>query len=240
MAERATQERERLLAVVAHDLRNPLGVVTMYAEMLASMQPDDADAYTRAALATIHESTAGMQRLVEDLLDVSASRQGVLRIHRAEQHVGAAMAEAERLLRPLATARGVTLDVTPYDGAADATGTLDAGRLSQVLSNLVGNAVKFTPPGGAVTVRYAVEDDALAVDVADTGPGIAPEDLAHIFTAFWQRDQRDGRGVGLGLWIARAIVEAHGGRMHVESSASDGTTFSFTLPFADVARRWED
>jgi signal transduction histidine kinase len=85
-----------------------------------------------------------------------------------------------------------------------------------------------------------VDEDVLAVAVTDTGPGIAPEDVPHIFTAFWQRDQRDRRGVGLGLWIARAIVESHGGQMHVESRLARGTTFSFTLPFADPKRRWED
>jgi signal transduction histidine kinase len=239
-AERASQERERLLAVVAHDLRNPLGVVSMYAEMLASMQPEDGDAYTRAALATIHESTASMQRLVEDLLDVSTLRYGALRVLRTEQRIGTVMEEAERMLRPLAAARHVTLAVHAAAADADREIAIDAQRLVQVLSNLVGNAVKFTPPGGAIDVEYTVDEDVLAVAVTDTGPGIAPEDVPHIFTAFWQRDQRDRRGVGLGLWIARAIVESHGGRMHVESRLAEGTTFTFTLPFADPKRRWED
>jgi signal transduction histidine kinase len=91
-----------------------------------------------------------------------------------------------------------------------------------------------------VEVRYAVAGDALAASVADTGPGIAGEDLPHVFTAFWQRDATDRRGVGLGLWIARSIVEAHGGRMRVESRPGEGTTFHFTLPFAETTRRWED
>jgi signal transduction histidine kinase len=239
-AERASQERERLLAVVAHDLRNPLGVVAMYAEMLASLQPEDGDAYTRAALATIHESTAAMQRLVEDLLDVSTLRQGSLRVHRVEQRVGAVMEEAERMLRPLAAARGLSLVVRAMDGAASREGAIDGPRLVQVLSNLVGNAVKFTPPNGTVLVEWDVSPDGVEASVTDEGPGIAPEDLPHIFTAFWQRDQRDRRGVGLGLWIARAIVEAHGGRLHVHSRENEGTTFDFTLPFAATERRWED
>jgi signal transduction histidine kinase len=239
-AERASQERERLLAVVAHDLRNPLGVVGMYAEMLASMQPEDADAYTRAALATIHEGTATMQRLVEDLLDVTALRDGALRIHRVERRVGDPMEESERMLRPLAEARRIAFEVHPEGDAAERVAPIDGPRLMQVLSNLVGNAVKFTPDGGTVTVRYAVEDDVLAVSVSDTGPGIAPEDLPHLFTAFWQREPKDRRGVGLGLWIARAIVEAHGGRVDVESRHGEGTTFHFMLPFSAPARRWED
>jgi signal transduction histidine kinase len=103
--------------------------------------------------------------------------------------------------------------------------------------------VKFTLPGGRVVVRYAVDDGALTASVADTGPGIADEELPHLFTAFWRGDRRGRLGVGLGLWIARAIVEAHGGELHVESrtsGANHGTTFRFTLPLADALRRRED
>jgi signal transduction histidine kinase len=259
-AELATSERERLLAVVAHDLRNPLGAVAMYAEVLASLQPDAADAsppapdaatrrYARAALDTIHASTATMQRLVEDLLDASSLRGGALRIHRAPVAAGAPFAEAERMLRPLAERAGLALHV---GGEAPAAAVpLDAPRVVQLLSNLVGNAVKFTPAGGVVTVRYAVvpagdgapdgaPGGALVGSVADTGPGIAADDLPHLFTAFWHGDRRGRRGVGLGLWIARAIVEAHGGELRVDSRPGAGTTFHFTLPLADVVRRRED
>jgi signal transduction histidine kinase len=239
-AELATRDRERLLAVVAHDLRNPLGAVAMYAEMLASMQPDDGDDYTRAALATIHASAAGMQRLVADLLDASTLQQGALRVRRAERRVGAVFDEAERILRPLAEAGGVRLAVHAAAGAGERCAAVDGVRLVQVLSNLVGNAVKFTPAGGAVDVRYDVTGDGVVASVADTGPGIDPDDLPHLFTAFWRRDRRDGRGAGLGLWIARAIVEAHGGHLRVESRPGHGTTFHFTLPGADAGRRWED
>jgi signal transduction histidine kinase len=134
--------------------------------------------------------------------------------------------------------------------AAGRPAAIDGARVVQLLSNLVGNAVKFTPPGGRVTVRYRVSGDAgadgapaegaLVASVADTGPGIAPEDLPHLFTAFWRGDRRGRRGVGLGLWIARAIVEAHGGELRVEAADGRGTTFHFTLPFADAARRRED
>jgi signal transduction histidine kinase len=181
-----------------------------------------------------------MQRLVEDLLDVTALRDGALRIHRVERRVGDPMEESERMLRPLAEARRIAFEVHPEGDAAERVAPIDGPRLMQVLSNLVGNAVKFTPDGGTVTVRYAVEDDVLAVSVSDTGPGIAPEDLPHLFTAFWQREPKDRRGVGLGLWIARAIVEAHGGRVDVESRHGEGTTFHFMLPFSAPARRWED
>jgi signal transduction histidine kinase len=221
----------------------------MYAEMLATLQPDDpdgtpADAYRRAALATIHASTVGMQRLVEDLLDASSLRGGALRVHRAPCRAGDPFAEAERMLRPLAEAAGLSLAVEAVGGAAERVAPLDAARLVQLLSNLVGNAVKFTPPGGRVAVRYAASDEALEAWVADTGPGIAAEDLPHLFTAFWRGDRRGRRGVGLGLWIARAVVEAHGGELTVTSradaGADRGTTFHFTLPYAAAARRRED
>lgn len=247
-AQRAIRERERLLAVVAHDLRNPLGAVAMYAEVLGSLQPDDgeSDSYTRHALASIHSSTATMQRLVEDLLDAATLRGGALRVHRADRRIGGAFEEAARILRPLADAAEVALVVEPVGGADSAVGPVDGQRLVQLLSNLVGNAIKFTPPGGRVRVTYAVTTDGISASVADTGTGIAPDDLPHLFTAFWRGDDRvvkaDGarRGVGLGLWIAQAIVDAHGGTLRVESQLAEGTTFHFTLPFEATTSRWED
>ncbi|MDF1506118.1 HAMP domain-containing sensor histidine kinase, partial [Roseisolibacter sp. H3M3-2] len=241
-AEAAARERERLLAVVAHDLRNPLGAVALYAEMLAGLQPDDgADPYVRGALATIHDSTTTMQRLVEDLLDASSLRADALRVRRAPTPAGAPFAEAERMLRPLAEARGVTFVVAGAEGCADVALSMDGPRVVQLLSNVVGNAVRFTPPGGAVTVRYALTDDALQASVADTGPGIADDDLPHLFTAFWRGDRRDAGGAGLGLWIARAIAEAHGGALRVSSRPGLGATFHFTIPReAPAPRRWED
>jgi signal transduction histidine kinase len=247
-AQRATRERERLLAVVAHDLRNPLGAVAMYAEVLGSLQPDDgdADSYTRHALASIHSSTATMQRLVEDLLDAATLRGGALRVHRADKRIGAAFEEAERVLRPLANAAEVRLVIQPVRGADAEIGPLDEQRLVQLLSNLVGNAIKFTPPSGVVRVTYGATASGIEASVADTGTGIAPDDLPHLFTAFWRGDDKphtaDGarRGVGLGLWIAQAIVDAHGGTLRVESQLGAGTTFHFWLPFEPITTRWED
>jgi signal transduction histidine kinase len=247
-AQRATRERERLLAVVAHDLRNPLGAVAMYAEVLGSLQPDDGDpdSYTRHALASIHSSTATMQRLVEDLLDAATLRGGALRVHRTDRRIGVAFEEAERVLRPLADAAEVSLLFEPSRGAATETGPVDEQRLVQLLSNLVGNAIKFTPPSGEVRVTYESTASGIEASVADTGTGIAPDDLPHLFTAFWRGDDRphttDGarRGVGLGLWIAQAIVDAHGGTLRVESQVGAGTTFHFMLPFETSTPRWED
>jgi signal transduction histidine kinase len=247
-AERATRERERLLAVVAHDLRNPLGAVAMYSEVLSSLLPDDGevDPYTRDALASIHSSATGMQRLVEDLLDAGSLRGGVLRVHRDTHRLGAAFDEAERMLRPLADAGAVTLTFKAAPEAAAVVAEIDLRRIVQLLSNLVGNAIKFTPPGGEVTVCYAADDHGVTASVSDTGTGIAPDDLPHLFAAFWRGDgaqQRAGdarRGVGLGLWIAQSIVEAHSGILRVEPGRDAGTTFHFTLPFTPTEVRWED
>jgi signal transduction histidine kinase len=246
-AELAARERERLLAVVAHDLRNPLGAVGMYAEMLRSMQPDDAaDTYARRALATIHSSVVGMQRLVEDLLDAASLRDGGLRIHRVPSVVSVPFDVAERMLHPLAAAAGITLAVEPAPGASARVGAFDAERVVQLLSNLAGNAIKFTPVGGRVTMRYRADEHGVTASVIDTGPGVAPEDLPHLFVAYWRGDRRaqragdERRGAGLGLWIARAIVEAHGGELRVESRVGEGTAFHFTLPFAEAVTRWED
>ena len=241
-------ERERLLAVVAHDLRNPLGAIAMYSEMLSSLQPDDGegDPYARDALASIHSSATTMQRLVEDLLDAGSLRGGALRLHRAERRVAAAFEEAERMLRPLAEAGAVRLVFEAAPNAASVVAPVDQQRIVQLLSNIVGNGIKFTPPGGEVKVRYEIDADAVRASVSDTGAGIPSHELPHLFSAFWRGDEEQHRsgdarhGVGLGLWIAQSIVGAHGGTLRVDSRPGHGTTFHLVLPFAFVESRWED
>jgi signal transduction histidine kinase len=247
-AQLATSERERLLAVVAHDLRNPLGAIAMYAEMLANLQPDDGAAlsvqeervrrYANTALGTIHTSAAAMQRLVQDLLDASTLKGGALRMVRSPVSVRAAADDALRMLAPRADTAGVQLvldacdDVVPVDGP----------RLTQLLGNLVGNAITVTPHGGTVRVTLARSDDGESIEgsVSDTGPGIPSQLMPHLFTAFWHGDRRDRSGVGLGLWIARAIAEGHGGDLTAVSLPGSGAVFSFILPLADRERRPED
>ena len=236
-AELATRERERLLAVVAHDLRNPLSVVAMYAEMVNNPRragiAGDPDAFQQA-IATIHRTTSAMQALVEDLLDAATVHDGALKLHLDDHDAAELFAHAEQMLRPLAATRGIVLVVEEAGKREDATTgariRADAGRLSQVLSNLVGNAIKFSPPNGTVAVRWTASEDGLTVLVSDQGEGIAPHALPHLFSAYWQGDGFDRRGAGLGLWIARAIVEGHGGEIGVESAPGEGATFRFTLP----------
>lgn len=248
-AEQATRERERLLAVVAHDLRNPLAVVAMYAETLMlqdTVAPrgqgdgaggdENAAAWGERALSVIHTNAVAMQRLVEDLLDASAIRGDGLRTHREVQRVGDAVERARTMLSPLAETAGVSLAFSWENGVADARAAIDAERMVQLLSNLVGNAVKFTPRGGSVDVRFTVCGHRLHGEVADTGPGIASEHLPHLFDAFWTGErpagERGRNGAGLGLWIARGIVEAHGGALTAESTPGAGATFRFTMPLA--------
>ena len=134
--------------------------------------------------------------------------------------------------QPLADAKHISLvldlsDPPPIEA--------DPHRIFQVLSNLLGNAIKFTPEGGTVTLRARPRDGALSITIADTGPGIAPEDLAHIFDRYWKGRDGNRRGTGLGLFIAKGIVEAHHGTIWVESTVGRGTTFHFTLPVATAA-----
>ncbi len=248
-AQLATSERERLLAVVAHDLRNPLGAIAMYAEVLASLQPEEdrpaasdaeerARAYTRTALGTIRSSAATMQRLVQDLLDASTLKGDALTMVRSAVPANAPAEDAIRMFAPRAAALGVTLRAD----ATDALVTIDAGRVTQLLANLIGNALRVTPSGGTICVKLACSADGMALEgsVSDTGPGIPSTLMPHLFTAFWRGDRRDRTGVGLGLWIARAIAEGHGGDLTAVSTPGAGATFSFVLPLADRERRMED
>ncbi len=245
-AQLATSERERLLAVVSHDLRNPLGAIAMYAEMLGSLQPDEpaeggnarVRAYTRRALSSIYASAAAMQRLVQDLLDASTLRGGALRAVRHAVPACEPAEQAVRMLLPRAEAAGVhlLLDASPE------LVQIDGPRVAQLLSNLVANALTATESGGVVRVRLHPNADGIALvgTVTDTGRGIPPEELPHLFTAFWRGDRRDRTGVGLGLWIARAIAEGHGGDLTVTSERGVGSTFTFVLPLVERDRRSED
>lgn len=247
-AQLATTERERLLAVVAHDLRNPLGAISMYAEVLANLQPDDdlplgdseqrTRTYARRALETIRESTQSMQRLVQDLLDASTLKGNALQIVRQPVSSRAVAEAAVQML----SLRAEAADVRIVVDACDEEVSVDGQRVTQLIGNLVSNALAVTPRGGTVELKLAMAagSPVLRGSVADTGPGIPLELMPHLFTAFWRGDRRDREGVGLGLWIARAIAEAHGGDLTAVSLPGQGAVFSFTLPLVDRETRPED
>jgi signal transduction histidine kinase len=221
-ARRAIQARDEVLAVVSHDLKNPLESVLLSASLLLrAPDPEQVRRYAEA----VRRSGARMDRLVRELLDLSRMEAGQFRVELRPEQLEAIVEEALALLAPVAQERGVALGVA--GGPLPQAVPCDRERILQVLSNLVGNALNFAPRGGHVAVRVALSDVEAEVAVADDGPGIPPEDLPHVFDRFWKRR---ADGTGLGLAIVRGIVDAHGGRVRVESRVGGGTTFAFTLP----------
>jgi signal transduction histidine kinase len=230
-AQEATRARDRMLSVVAHDLRNPLALVAMNAEMLDELLSPRASAYQREMVQIIQHATDRMQRLIEDLLDVSRLEHGTFTLHRSPTRPAELLAETEQMLRSTAQAQDVVLEVRCDDGLPPAD--VDGARLLQVLSNLGSNALKFSRPGGRVVITCECSGEELHFAVVDSGQGIPAAEIPHLFRAFWQARQGDPRGVGLGLWIAHSIVEAHAGRIWVESVENEGSTFHFSVPIAE-------
>jgi len=226
-AEQATRARDEMLGVVAHDLRNPLSTITMVSQMLLDGSAPERMA-ERKQVEIMRRAAERMKRLISDLLDAKRIESGGLAVDPRPEEVTTVVGDALEMLRPLASSSSVQLDAAVPDGLPRVL--VDPARVQQVLSNLVGNAIKFTPPGGSITVSADLAPDGVCLAVADTGPGIPNEELPHIFGRYWQGKRADRRGVGLGLAIAKAIVEAHHGRIWVESQVGAGTSFYFTMP----------
>lgn len=227
-AQRAIRARDELIAVVSHDLRNPLGVVSLALQM---MEHDPAS--VTSSLPRAQRAADRMQRLIEDLLDIARIDNGTLRVDLADLDVGTFIDEAYEHHKALATAKGITL-VRQLDGFVGSV-RADHNRLLQAVGNLVGNALKFTPAGGTIRLTAERRGERVAIAVADSGAGIAPEHLTHIFDRYWQRDRNQG-GIGLGLAIVKGIVDAHGGTVEVESTPGVGTTFSLVLSSTQSGR----
>jgi PAS domain S-box-containing protein len=231
-AEAATRARDEVLAVVAHDLRNPLHTISMAATMLSELASDRWE-QVRTSAEIIRRGAARMSRLVQDLLDLKRAEAGVLRVQPRAVVVADLVSDAVDLLRPIAAASSLDLTADIAEGLPPVLA--DRDRIEQVLSNLIGNAIKFTPRRGGITVRVDRDGEVVRLAVSDTGPGISADQLPHIFRRFWQGDRVDRRGIGLGLPIAKAIVEAHGGRIWAESEPGWGSTFYVTLPVAPLS-----
>ena len=227
-AQKEARAREQLLGVVSHDLRTPLSVITMCARALED-RPGDAASSLEAARA-IRESATLMHRLIEDLLDLAVIDVGRLPLKRRPEDPLLLLMRAVESFDRLARARQIALVTDVPDELPPVWA--DAGRVLQVLYNLLSNALKFTPTGGRIVVRAEARNDALHVVVHDTGDGIPAEQLPHVFDRFWRGEASKHHGAGLGLAIARGIVEAHGGRIWAESTPGEGATFHFTLPSA--------
>jgi PAS domain S-box-containing protein len=225
-ASKAIRARDRVLALVAHDLRNPLSAISMSASLLRDLPL--AEGPRAQHLDMIQRAATGMDHLIEDLLDVSRMEAGRLAIKRSRVDVSELLFEMRDLFEPQARPQRISLECVIGQGLPPLIG--DRDRLVQALSNLVGNALKFTPEGGRVVLSAHPRGGEVEISVADTGQGIAAEDLPRIFDRFWQVERASRAGAGLGLEIVKGIVEAHGGRVRVESVAGRGTTFHLFLP----------
>lgn len=227
----AAQARDDMLAIVSHDLRNPLNTITMGAAMLRQRLAATAGATDELAILDRVERGLGrMGKLLEDLLDASRIDAGRLAVTPERVRGVTLVHEAIEASTPQAQARGIDL----HAGLTDATLEVlaDRHRVLQIFTNLVGNALKFTPRGGRVTVSLEEGSPFARFSVADTGPGIPADQHGHLFKRFWKASEGTREGAGLGLFISRGIAEAHGGAIGVESRLGDGTRVWFTLPLA--------
>ena len=226
-AEQATRARDDVLAVVAHDLRNPLNTVTMAISLMLETTPLERT-QERRQQEIVRRAADRMNRMIQDLLDVKRMESGHLTIDAKPESADVLVNDTIEMLRPLASGGSIVMEANVADNLPSVLA--DSARIQQVLSNLVGNAVKFTPRQGRITVAADRLEEEVRFAVIDTGPGIPPEQVPHIFGRFWQARSSDHRGIGLGLAIAKGIVEAHRGRIWVESQVGVGSTFYFTLP----------
>jgi signal transduction histidine kinase len=231
-AEKAVRTRDEVLAIVSHDLRSPLGTITMAAGLL---EMPIAEEKKVEQIGIIRRSATAMTRLIGDLLDVGAAESGRLAVELRPTDVREVLEEACRMAESAAARKEQRFE---WSVPADLPrAPADRDRLLQVLSNLLGNAIKFTPAGGAITLRAEAADGEIVVSIEDTGPGIAEADLTRIFDWFWHASRKRRGGSGLGLAIARGIAEAHGGRILVESTPGQGSSFSVVLPVGQGEQR---
>ncbi len=228
-ARQATQARDDVLGIVAHDLRNPLNSILMQAKLLRGRGAEPKHP-ARDPAEMIERAATRMNRLIQDLLDVTRMEAGRLSVEPARVPVQQIVSESVEAQKTLGTSASLELRLDVALGLPEVWA--DRDRLLQVFENLIGNALKFTKPGGRITVGAARRGGEVLFWVTDTGGGIAAEDLPHLFERFWQARKAERRGAGLGLPIVKGIIEAHGGRIWVESLPGQGSTFFFTIPAA--------
>jgi signal transduction histidine kinase len=229
-SQQAVRAREEVLAIVSHDLRNPLNAIMLAAQLL--QMSDGISNEDREQVDAIDVSAKRMRALIEDLLDVTRLEGNKpLPIEPKPIDVESLFRETYEIFKSQAASSEISLHYAVGDGVPHVWA--DRHRVMQVLSNLIGNAMKFTPKEGSVSYRADSRDSHVLFTVSDSGPGIPPENLENIFSPYWQAKRTARLGAGLGLPIAKGIVESHGGRIWVESEQEVGTKFFFTLPVAE-------
>lgn len=229
--ERNEQTRRNMIADIAHELRTPLAAIRGNLEGIL----DGVFPTTGESIAPVYEQTLLLSRLVDDLRDLALADAGQLRLDRGPLDVAELLRGVAAAVQPQAAAQGIRVEVRVADSLPPAHA--DPMRIRQVLLNLVGNALRHTPSGGTITLAAAAAQGGLAVSVQDTGPGIDPSDMPHIFERFYRGDAsraRDSGGHGLGLAIVKRWVELHGGRVWAENAPGGGARFAFTLPTSPV------
>ena len=227
--QRALQTRDDVLGVVAHDLRNPLGTVMLQATLLRQLEPQLGPRAAKVG-EVVERASKRMNRLIQDLLDTTRMETGSLPIEPARVPAAQIVLGSEEAHKALMASSALQFGVELPPRLPDVWG--DRDRLFQVYENLLGNAAKFTPPGGLVTVGARQGDKEIVFWVADTGEGISAADVPRLFDRFWQARKGERRGAGLGLAIAKGIIEAHGGRIWVDTAPGQGSRFQFTVPLA--------
>jgi len=218
--------RNRLVADVAHELRTPVAIVRGHLEMIV----DGAGECKREQLVPLLDETKRISRLIQDLQDLNLAEAGRLTLDRSWVQFVPMVEEIISFLEVEAEAKSIALNI---EGTGDGELYCDVTRIKQVLINLIGNAVRYTPKGGRIEVRYLYANGEVTVSVSDNGPGIAPEKLPYIFKRFYRAEHsrsRSSGGTGLGLAIAKQFAEVHGGTLEAFSKVGEGTTFTMTLP----------
>jgi signal transduction histidine kinase len=229
-ARKALAARDELMGIVAHDLRNPLGAITMKAALMRRSTDSER---TRQQAESIENVAMRMEYLIKTMLDVTTLEAGRFTVNVERCALAALLRETAEMFGSLASSKQVRFEQLVQE--PDLMLLAERERVLQVLSNLIGNALKFTPPGGQVSLSVERQGEVARFGVVDTGPGIAAENLPHVFERFWT-ETPGKKGTGLGLFIAKGIVDAHGGRIWVESEVGQGTRFFFTLPIAKPER----
>jgi len=229
---RATRLRDDVLGVVSHDLRSPLSVISVSTERLLRIAAREHREREAKSLQVILRAARRANRLVEDLLDVARLQGKKIVVAPGEADPAALVADAVETARESARAKEIALEADVEEGLPRVLA--DPDRLPQVFSNLIGNAIKFSPPGGVVRIGAHQLGNYVRFTVRDMGPGIAPGDLSRVFEPFWQARETGSGGSGLGLAIVKGIVSAHGGRVEAESVLGKGATFAFSLPVVSL------